>query len=425
MTDSPSLMQTLLEEEATVPNAPIPGKPVTGKVISIQNGKILVEIDDTHIGIIAGREATDGFNTAKNLVVEDEVSAYVVEDENDEGYYVLSLRKAGREKAWVKLAEMKDTNETLGVVVKNANKGGLMTEFSGIRAFIPVSQLAPEHYPRVSSANTNEILSRLQRLVGEKLTVQPITVDINENKLIFSEKAAMNKRRLESLKNLKIGSKIKGKVSGIVNFGIFIIFNECLEGLVHLSEIAWGRVTDAANHARLGEEKEAVVIGIDENKISLSMRRLTPDPWAKLVEKFSIGDIVDGEISKIVSYGAIVNIGNDLSGLLHTSEITKDDNAESPEINFEVNDKIRVKIVEINPKEHRISLSIKTSAEPEEKKTKKKDVVTKKSSKKDEKTEKEPTKKKKESKEKKEEVKKKTAPTKKKTIKKDTEKKSE
>lgn len=374
---SGKLMQALLQEEAAIPPKPILGEPITGVVVNIQNNRILVEIAGTFMGIISGREAADGLGTAKNLNIGDEVEAHVVEEENDEGYYVLSLRKAGREKAWEKLMEMKESGETLEVPIRTANKGGLMTEFSGIRAFIPVSQLAPEHYPRVSGANSSEILARLQKYVGQKFTVKPLAVEKETGKLIFSEKEGINKSRLTALKKLKVGDKIKGKVSGVVNFGIFILFNDCLEGLVHLSEIAWGRVTDPANYARLGEEMEALVIGIETGKISLSIRRLTPDPWLDLVKDYKVGDVVDGEISKITAYGALVSIKENLQGILHTSEIAEDTGEEKAEVNFEVGDKIKAKVIDINPEDHRVALSIK-ALEEESKTTKKKTKKAKK-----------------------------------------------
>lgn len=366
-------MGALLGEDQ-IPPPPVPGNPVTGKVVNILNSRILVEIDGTYTGIIAGRETVDGFDTAKKLSVGDEVTAYVVEDENEEGYYILSLRKAGRESAWERLADMKEASEAVEVSIREANKGGLMTEFSGIRAFIPVSQLSPEHYPRVSGANSNEILSRLQKYVGQKFTVQVLTAEPDENKLIFSEKAGLAAKRAAALKKLQVGDKIIGKVTGVVNFGIFILFNECLEGLVHLSEIAWGKVTDAANYARIGEEKEAVVIGIDTDKISLSIRRLTPDPWLKLVEKYSVGDEVKGEVSKITSYGALIALEKDLNGLLHASEISKEGEGGETEIDLEVGDKIKAKIIEISPGEHRIGLSIKELGDAAIKKARKKTV---------------------------------------------------
>ncbi|MBU1089228.1 S1 RNA-binding domain-containing protein [Patescibacteria group bacterium] len=361
-----SAMSALLAEDQIAP-PPKLGTSVTGKVVNIQNSKILVEIDGTYTGIIAGREAADGFDTAKKLIEGDEVSAYVVGEENSDGYFILSLRKASREKAWDKLKEMKETGETVDVVIREANKGGLMTEFNGIRAFIPVSQLAPEHYPRVNGANSNEILSRLQKYIGEKFTVQALTAEADEGKLIFSEKAALGKKRNTAMGKLKIGDKIEGKVTGIVNFGIFIMFNNCLEGLVHLSEIAWGKVSDAANYARVGETKEAVIIGIDTDKISLSMKRLTPDPWLKNVEKFTVGDTVTGEVEKITPFGVLVKLANEMSGLLHTSEITEED---KEKIAFTVGEKVKAKVIEINLDDHRIALSMKGLAETDKPKKK-------------------------------------------------------
>ncbi|MCF7846459.1 MAG: S1 RNA-binding domain-containing protein [Candidatus Peribacteraceae bacterium] len=366
--DSSAMTALLADDE--IPPAPVPGKPVTGKVVNVSNNRILVEIDGTYTGIIAGREAVDGFDTAKKLAEGDEVTSYVVEEENSDGYYVLSLRKASREKAWVKLQEMRDTDGTIDVTIREANKGGLMTDFNGIRAFIPVSQLAPEHYPRVNGANSSEILSRLQKFVGEKFTVQVLTAEPDENKLILSEKAGLAKKRNAALAKLKVGDKITGKVTGIVNFGIFIMFGEGLEGLVHLSEVAWGKVTDAANYARVGETKEAIVIGVGTDKISLSMKRLTPDPWLKNIEKFSVGDVVSGAVEKITPFGALVKIADELSGLLHASE-------NEEEVEFELGDEVKAKIIEINPDEHRIALSVKDLEDSDKPKPKKKKAAEK------------------------------------------------
>lgn len=385
---SGSAMSALLSENR-IPPPPKLGTSVTGKVVNIQNSKILVEIDGTYTGIIAGREAVDSFDTVKKLTEGDEVSAYVVGEENSDGYFILSLRKASREKAWDKLKEMQETGETAEVMIREANKGGLMTEFNGIRAFIPVSQLAPEHYPRVNGANANEILSRLQKFIGKKFTVQVLAAEADEGKLIFSEKAALGKKRDTAMKKLKIGDKIEGKVTGIVNFGIFIMFNDYLEGLVHLSEIAWEKVTDAANYARIGETKEAVIIGIDTDKISLSIKRLTLDPWLKNVEKFVVEDVVDGEVEKITPFGALVKLSNEVSGLLHTSEIAEED---EEKIEFEVGEKVKVKVIEINPDDHRIALSMKELDEADKPKKKlapaKAESETKKSAAKEKKVEK-------------------------------------
>lgn len=359
-------MADLIADEKAIPLPPRTGELVTGTVVSKRNNKILVEIGDAFTGMIAGREVSDGMDTAKNLEVGDAVTAFVVEDENDLGHYVLSLRKAGRERAWDELARLMENGEAIEARIKEANKGGLMSEIAGIRAFIPVSQLTPEHYPRVNGANAAEILHRLQGYVGEKFTVKVINVDKENTKLILSEKAALSEVRGLALQKLSVGQTIKGKVSGIVHFGVFLLFNDCLEGLVHLSEIAWGHVADPATHARIGEEKEAVVIGIEGDKISLSIKRLLPDPWSELVADYAVGDVVKGTVNKITPFGAFVSIQDNLNGLIHISEVTQKEGDDGMEIDLEIGQEVEVKIITIDTAEHRLGLSYKKEEKKDE-----------------------------------------------------------
>jgi small subunit ribosomal protein S1 len=346
---------------------------VTATVVNKRKNSIIVEIGGAFTGIIAGREAVDALGTAKKLEVGDSVEAFVIEDENEEGHYVLSFRKAGKEKAWEGLKRLSGTREPVEVRVKEANKGGLMTDIFGIRAFIPVSQLAPEHYPRVNGANAGEILKRLQSIIGEKITVRIITVDKNEGKLILSEREAVAEKRGVALKKLKVGQKVKGVVSGIVNFGVFLLFDGHLEGLVHLSEIAWGHVADPAAHARIGEEKDAIVIGVEGDKISLSIKRLTPDPWKTLVEDLSIDSTVTGKVTKVTPFGAFVEIKKDVQGLIPLAEIKKSEGADgSSEIALEVGQEVTAKVTKVDVDEHRVGLTLVKEEEGEPKKKAKK-----------------------------------------------------
>jgi len=358
-----SPMADLIADEKAIPLPPRAGELVTGTVVSKRNNKILVEIGDAYTGMISGREVADGMDTAKNLEVGDAVEAFVVEDENELGHYVLSLRKAGRERAWDELTRLMENGEAIEARIKEANKGGLMSEIAGIRAFIPVSQLTPEHYPRVNGANAAEILHRLQSYVGEKFTVKVINVDKENTKLILSEKAALSEVRGVELKKLSVGQTVKGKVSGIVHFGVFLLFNDCLEGLVHLSEIAWGHVADPAAHARIGEEKEAVVIGIEGDKISLSIKRLLPDPWEELVADYEVGDTVKGTVNKITPFGAFVSLKENLNGLIHISEVAQKEGDDGMEVDLEIGQEVEVKIISIDTAEHRLGLSYKKDEE--------------------------------------------------------------
>lgn len=365
-TDDKALMEELLKKSPEY-DVPKPGDLVEGKVISVFKNRILVDINGIVTGIISGKETVDRKNTIKELNVNDTVSAYVVEDENEDGLVVLSLRKASQEKTWQQFLEAYDSGEVIDVVANEANKGGLLLDIDGIKGFIPVSQLAPLHYPRVNGADSSKILTRLNRLVGEKFQVRIINIDKENGKLILSEKAAMEEARKKSLTKLKVGQKVKGRISGIVKFGIFVAF-EGLEGLVHISEIAWGHVNNPEDYGKVGDEVEVLVIGIEDDKISLSMKRLVPDPWIEAAKKFKVGNIVEGEVNRISEFGVFVKLSNEINGLIHISEISNDDVSDINKV-VKVGDDVKAKIIDVDFDEHRIGLSVKAlTAKPADKK---------------------------------------------------------
>jgi len=336
---------------------PQPGTLVEGTVTDIHKNKILVDLGGITTGIIAGKEAHDSHDTMRELAPGDNISAYVIEGENADGLAVLSLRRASQEKSWKMFVDAYEEGEIIQATANEANKGGLLLEVDGIKGFIPVSQLAPMHYPRVNGADSSLILKRLQDLIGKTFDVKVINIDHENGKLILSEKAAMQKQRDNSLGKLKVGQKVKGKISGIVKFGIFVAFDG-LEGLVHISEIAWGHVKDPAEFGRIGDEVEILVIGIEGEKISLSMKRLVPDPWIEAAKTFKIGTIVEGEINKITQFGAFMQLSDEINGLIHLSEITEEP-VEDASTLLKVGEKVKAKIISVDPDEHRIGLSIK------------------------------------------------------------------
>jgi len=351
---------------------PVPGQLVEGMVVALFKNKILVDIEGLTTGIISGREAKDSDDTIKNVQVGDPISAYVIEGENDEGYIVLSLRKANQEKTWKKFLDAYENSEVIKVKTNEANKGGLLLEVSGIKGFIPVSQLAPMHYPRVNDADANQILARLQKLIGMEFSVKIINIDKDNGKLILSERAAMEEQRRDALKQLNVGDVVKGKISGIVKFGIFVAF-EGLEGLVHISEIAWGHVKNPADYGKLGEEVEVQVIGVDGDKISLSMKRLVPDPWLEAAKKYKIGSIVEGEVNRMTPFGAFVKLNDEINGLIHVTEISEDALQDPAEV-LKLGDRVKAKVIAVEPEEHRVGLSIKALTE-KKKSVKKKEEV--------------------------------------------------
>jgi small subunit ribosomal protein S1 len=359
------VMEELLKDSADFA-LPQPGTLVEGRVVTIHKNKVLVDLNGTATGIIFGQEAHDSAGTIKTLQVGDSVSAFVLEEEDEAGLVVLSLRRASQQKSWKRFVDAYENDTTIEVKATEANKGGLLLNIDGIKGFIPVSQLAPLHYPRVNGADAAQILARLQKLVGIPLNVKIINCDKEGGKLILSERAAEKEEREKAMGSLEVGKKVKGKISGIVNFGIFVTF-EGLEGLVHISEIAWGHVRDPNDYGKLGDEIEVLVIGKDDDKISLSMKRLTPDPWIEAAKKYSVGKMVKGQVSRVTAFGAFVKLDDDINGLIHISEISEDE-VSDPNKHLSIGDEIEAKIISIDTKEHRVGLSIKNGEEKAAKK---------------------------------------------------------
>ena len=349
---------------------PKPGEIIEGTVISVDKKSVMVDINGILTGIIAGRETRDAMDTIKTLKPGDNVSACVLESENDEGLLVLSLRRASQEKTWKKFLDAYERNESFKVKPKEANKGGLLLEIDGIKGFIPVSQLAPLNYPRVNGADSAKILARLEKLVGKDFVVKIISLDKENGKLILSEKAAYADERNAALGDLKIGGTVEGTISGIVKFGIFVAFDG-LEGLVHISEIAWGHVTNPSDFGRLGDKVKVKVIGIDGDKISLSMKQLTEDPWVKIASQYQLGSMIKTKITRLAPFGAFVELTADINGLIHSSEIPG--NPSDPADALKAGQEVEARVIEVNQDERRIGLSLlpEDKGEKEEKAEKK------------------------------------------------------
>ena len=361
-------MEDLLNS-AEVVLKPELGTVITGKVISMRKNHIVVDLNGVAVGIISGAETHDSAGTIKELKVGDEVQAVVVEDENENGMVVLSLRKASQANAWDRFEKAYKDGEIIEVVVTEANKGGLLLDVDGIKGFIPVSQLAPINYPRVDGADSSQILTRLKKHVGKKFTVKVINVDRASGKMILSERAAIETDSSAALKKLAVGEVVNGKVSGVVKFGIFVTFNG-LEGLVHISEIAWGHVSNPHQYAKVGDPVTVQIIGIEKDKLSLSIKRLMPDPWEEISKKYPIGGKVKGTINRFSQFGAFVQLEDEINGLIHLSEIS-DKKVDDPKDFLTIGDEVEATVINIDRDEHRIGLSLKQGGKGAEKKAKK------------------------------------------------------
>ncbi len=355
-TKQSAVMDKLLQD-APQPLSVKPGETVKGTVVFRGKNKLLVDINGIAVGIVSGRELRDSFNTFKDLKVGSEVLTMVLEEENNEGMIVLSLRMASQQKAWDKFHELVDTEGTMTFVPQEANKGGLLANIDGIRTFLPVSQLAPVHYPRVNNSDSGEIINRLQKYVGHKFNVKIITMDEESGKIVVSEREAMAEERSKTLESLTIGDEKDAMVTGIVKFGLFAAFDG-LEGLVHISEIAWGHVKNPAEHAKVGDKVRVKIIGLDGDKLSLSMKQLTKDPWEEIAERYPVGKKVQGTIVRFADYGAFLRLEKDINGLVHMTEIAHS-KVEDPSEALTIGQKVDAQVINIDIDERRIGLSIK------------------------------------------------------------------
>jgi len=334
-----------------------PGELVEGAVVFRGKNKLLLDIEGGSTGIVSGRELRDSFNTFRNLQLGSMVSAMVLEEENNEGMVVLSLRMASQQKAWDRFHDLVDGERTMEFVPQEANKGGLLANIDGIRTFLPVSQLAPVHYPRVNNADASEIINRLLKYVGHKFTVKIITMDEEAGKIVVSEREAMSEERAQSLEKLKIGDMKEGMVTGIVKFGLFVAF-EGLEGLVHISEIAWGHVKNPSEFAEVGDKVQVKVIGVDSDKLSLSIKQLTKDPWEEIAEHYPVGKKVSGTVVRFADYGAFIKLEKDINGLVHLTELAHHKVTDPSEV-ITIGQKLDAQVINIDVDERRIGLSIK------------------------------------------------------------------
>lgn len=334
--------------------APMHGDIIEGSVISVEKHEIWLDLGPAGTGVVLGRETESASRTLKPG---DPISASVIDPETPEGYVVLSLRKVAKEKGWEALEQRHTSGEAFGVVPFDANRGGLLVEVDGIRGFLPVSQLSAENYPRVSGADKDEILHRLNQLVGQTLMVRVLDLDRKQNKLIVSEKAARRELTEDKISHIEVGAEVEGTVTGVVDFGVFVNVDG-VEGMVHISEIAWDRIESPAKYVKVGDTVKAKVIAIDQDKLSLSMKQLTPDPWIKESEQFKVGDKVEGTVNRITPFGAFVQVTPVIEALVHISELSEGHVSDPSEL-VKVGEKKEFRVISIDPAQHKLSLSLK------------------------------------------------------------------
>lgn len=347
---------------------PQKGDTIKGTILSVHRNEIKVDIGGIAAGVIRGQALFSESDEYGGLKVGDQVEALVIDEENELGEIELSFRAAGQGRAWDILEEMKNSRMIISVKIVDANKGGLMTRLHGVTGFLPVSQLAPEHYPRVPGGDKTKILERLKKYVGTEFVVKVLDCNADEDKLIVSEKSAWEETQSGIIAALKIGDIIDGEVSAVTDFGIFVEFGENLEGLVHISEIAWQRIDNPDNFVKVGDRVKAKIIHIEGSKVFLSIKALREDPWQKVEERYKIGQRVMGKVLKVNPFGLFVELDPEIHGLAHVSELSDVKNADASKL-VKPGETHEFTIVSIEKDNHRLGLSIKRKSEaPEEKK---------------------------------------------------------
>lgn len=344
-------MQQLVDEVGTQIIPFTDGEIVKCKVIGTSNHRIVCDIEGLTYGFVPEKEFS--FDT-KDLKEGDEVNASVMSMENKEGYVILSLRRADRDKLWDVLTAKKEASTPVEVKVVSANRGGLMVEAGGLQGFLPVSQLSQEHYPKVEGGDPGQILQKLRRLVGETLSVKIISAEKTDEKLIFSEKTggAAEASEIESL--FEIGEVVDATITGIAAFGLFVSIKG-VEGLIHISEVSWEHVDDLGKLFKNGQVVKAKIVKLEEGKVSLSIKRLQADPWVEQMKKLKVGQKIDGEVTKVTAYGAFVRLPDGLDGLVHASQASGDVDKIKK---LQSGDKHQFEVIELKPESRRIGLRL-------------------------------------------------------------------
>ncbi len=309
-------------------------------------------------GIVYGIELINSRDIVKGMNPGDTVSAKITSLENNEGFVELSLINAQEQKNWQGLKDLKETDEPFAVKIKGANSGGLVADIFGTKAFLPVSQLSSEHYPRIEKGDQAKILEELKKFVGEELKVKIIDLNPRNSKLIISEKEAVEENVRELLAKYTVGDVITGVVSGIADFGAFVRFvdNPGIEGLIHISELDYRLIDTPKEVVKIDEEVKAKIIEIKDDKVFLSLKALKSNPWETVTEKFSAGQEVEGKVYKVNPFGAYIDLGQDLYGLIHVSEFGSPEELKKQ---MEPGTKHHFVIDAVKPEEKRIMLKVK------------------------------------------------------------------
>ncbi len=309
-------------------------------------------------GIVYGAEFSAASQAIKNLNAGDKISAKIIDPENENGYVELSLSEAGLQRKWEAIKDLMERGEIMTVKVIGANSGGLLADLNELKAFLPVSQLATDHYPRVDDGDRRKILEELRKLVGQELKVKIIDFKPRAGKLILSERETVQENTRELLGQYKAGDLVDGIISGVADFGAFMKFLNTpqIEGLIHISELDHRLIENPKEIVKIGDAVKAKILEIKDGRVSLSLKALKADPWEKVEEKYKASAEVAGTITRFNPFGAFVALDSDIQGLIHVSEFGS---VEEMKKQLELGKAYTFKIELVKPQEKRIILKMR------------------------------------------------------------------
>ncbi len=360
-TNDSNNMASLLEKEGLGIDFPSQGEIRNGTIASISQGQILVSVGTKSEGVISGKEFEAIPSTElSTLSVGQEIPVYVVNPEDSNGTLVLSYVRAREEKGWQEAEDMLASKGSFHSKIIGFNKGGLIVPLGTLRGFVPASQIALSRRANISGDTPEQ---KWSKMVGMEVDVCVIEVDRERRRLILSERAASTETR-ETLKErvideLKEGEVRAGHVTSLAEFGAFVNINGA-DGLVHLSEISWDRIQHPSEVLKVGQEIKVKVISIDRDKkrIGLSIRQLQDDPWSNQAAVFTVGQLVQGKITRLTKFGAFAQLEGDIEGLIHISELSEK-RIEHPKEVLKEGETVTLRVIKIDPANHRIGLSLR------------------------------------------------------------------
>jgi len=344
------------------------GDIIEGTIVKVMSGLVLVDLGYKSEGFISGSELRSPGLSLKSLKVGEKLTLFVLNPENDKGQLELSLRRTEDIRKWNKLEQAWENNEIIEVTVVDYNSGGVLVDIeSSLSGFVPISQLDFSRIYKDGSNDSSNVSESLNAIIGEKLSVKVIELDKTKDRIILSEKLALSNEniqlRTETLKNIKVNDILDGVVTSVTPYGIFVTA-QGLEGLVHLSEISWDKVSDPNDFYKIGDEVKVQLISMrdDGKRVAYSIKRLQQDTWDSVILNYKVGQLVKGTIQKIVDYGVFVRIADGVNGLIHISELSDKPIDDVSKV-VSIGQELELKVLSISPVERHLGLSLKKAKE--------------------------------------------------------------